>query len=77
MSKWAKNKTACFAIAAALLVSMVGTAYADKPKSPIKKTLDGRCLKPDHPDYWNTKIYIAKPSVQSCVASGGQLVASK
>ena len=62
--------------AAALLLSCSTAVLADKPKSPIKKTLDGRCLTPDHPEYWKTKIYIAKPSVESCVASGGQLVAA-
>jgi hypothetical protein len=63
-------------VAALLLALSSGTVLADKPKSPIKKTLDGRCLTPDHPDYWKTNIYIAKPSVESCIASGGQLVAS-
>lgn len=62
---------------AALLLSLSSAvAMADKPVSPIKKTLDGRCLTPDHPDYWKTNIYIAKPSVESCIASGGQLVAA-
>ena len=69
------QKSLCLIALAALLV-VGGTAHANKPNSPIKKTLDGRCLTPDHPDYWDTKIYIAKPSVEACVASGGQIVAS-
>ncbi len=63
-------------LTAMLLTLSSGAAMADKPNSPIKKTLDGRCLTPDHPDYWETNIYIAKPSVESCIASGGQLVAA-
>ena len=38
----------------------------------IKKTLDGRCLAPDHEDYWKTKVYVAKPSMEDCLKSGGR-----
>ncbi|MEZ5596099.1 MAG: hypothetical protein R3E84_06850 [Pseudomonadales bacterium] len=42
------------------------------PVSPIKKTLDGRCITKDHADYWKTKIYVAKPTLEACLASGGR-----
>ena len=53
-----------FAVAVAAPVSAVD--------SPIKKTLDGRCLTPEHPDYWDTNVYIAKPSMDACLKSGGR-----
>ncbi len=71
-----KNSASTLLIAGALALLLCGNAMADKPRSPIKKTLSGECLKPDHPEYWNTKIYIAKPTVEACIASGGQLIAS-
>jgi len=49
-------------------------ASAKKPVSPIKKTMDGRCLTTKHADYWKTKIYVSKPTVAACVASGGRQV---
>lgn len=53
------------------LVSAPGIA-ADNVKHIVKKTMDGRCLAPGHPSYWDTKIYIKKASMQACVASGGK-----
>ena len=38
----------------------------------VKKTLDGRCLAPDHPEYWKTNVYVAKPSMEECLKSGGR-----
>jgi hypothetical protein len=49
-------------------------ASAKKPVSPVKKTLDGRCLTTTHADYWKTKIYVSKPTLAACVASGGRQV---
>ncbi len=53
------------------LASAPGIA-ADSVKHIVKKTMDGRCLAPGHPSYWDTKIYIKKASMQACVASGGK-----
>jgi hypothetical protein len=58
-----------------LLVAPVPSAA--EPEKLIKKTLDGRCLAPDHPEYWDTKIYVAKTSMEQCVASGGTDVATE
>ncbi|MGI9325396.1 MAG: hypothetical protein ACR2PZ_09275 [Pseudomonadales bacterium] len=59
------------ALAGALLTICVsGASFADG--DTIKKTLDGRCLAPDHKDYWETKVYVAKPSMEACIKSGGK-----
>ncbi len=50
--------------------SLAGVCAADG--DVIKKTLDGRCLAPDHKDYWETKVYVAKPSMEACIKSGGK-----
>ena len=57
-------------LAAVLLLSASGLSYG--AEDMVKKTLDGRCLAPDHPDYWKTKVYVAKPSMEACIKSGGR-----
>ncbi len=57
-----------------LAVSSPVEASAKKPVSPVKKTMDGRCLTIKHADYWKTKIYVSKPTLAACVASGGRKV---
>lgn len=52
------------------MVCLASASFADG--DTIKKTLDGRCLTPDHKDYWETKVYVAKPSMEACIKSGGK-----
>lgn len=59
------------ACAAALAIAGPVTS-AGEVKHVVKKTMDGRCLAPGHPQYWETKIYVKKNSMRSCVASGGK-----
>jgi hypothetical protein len=61
-------------LVAGLASSPALEASAKKPVSPVKKTMDGRCLTIKHADYWKTKIYVSKPTVAACVASGGRQV---
>ncbi len=56
--------------ALALGSALAVPAHADE--SMVKKTLDGRCLASTHKDYWETKVYVAKPSMAACVKSGGK-----
>jgi len=67
-------KTFVTVLFVACLLSPSLHAAAKKPVSPIKKTMDGRCLTKTHSDYWKTKIYVAKPTVAACLASGGRKV---
>ena len=62
------------ALALVLLAPAALAAAPKKPVSPVKKTMDGRCLTTKHKDYWKTKIYVAKPTLDACVASGGRKV---
>ena len=58
-------------LAATLLaISATPSVFADE--SMVKKTMDGRCLASDHKDYWETKVYVAKPSMAECLKSGGK-----
>ena len=57
-----------------LLVGAAAHAAPAQPKIIIKKTMDGRCLTKVHKDYWKTKIYVAKPNLGACIASGGRPV---
>lgn len=71
--------TRMLTLALALCITMPLTlsgaeASAKKPVSPVKKTLDGRCLTTKHTDYWKTKIYVSKPTMAACVSSGGRQV---
>ena len=67
------NKTiATLTVAALCAVGAIHVVADEDIPELVKKTLDGRCLADDHPDYWDTKIYIAKPSMDACVASGGK-----
>ncbi|MEM6708878.1 MAG: hypothetical protein AAF648_08850 [Pseudomonadota bacterium] len=56
----------------ALIALCAGAQPLLAAESVIKKTLDGRCLAPNHPDYWKTKVYTAKPSMEACLKSGGK-----
>lgn len=64
----ARLLVATFAVAG--LAALAGPAVAEE--TMIKKTLDGRCLAPDHKEYWKTKVYVAKPSMEACLKSGGR-----
>lgn len=57
-------------LAGAMLV--LGTGMAVANETMVKKTMDGRCLAPEHKDYWETKVYVAKPSMAECIKSGGK-----
>ncbi|MDA1075693.1 MAG: hypothetical protein O3A63_13170 [Proteobacteria bacterium] len=70
---WKKRSLGCWL--AVFLYS--GAALAEPPAELIKKTLDGRCLAPNHPEYWDTKIYVAKTSMQACIESGGSQTESR
>lgn len=59
---------------AGLVMSPGLEASTKQPVSPVKKTMDGRCLTTKHADYWKTKIYVSKPTMAACVASGGRQV---
>ncbi len=54
----------------ALTLMIAGPALA--AETMVKKTLDGRCLDASHKDYWETKVYVAKPSMAACLKSGGK-----
>ena len=56
------------------LLAMPVHGAAKKPAILIKKTMDGRCLTINHTDYWKTKIYVGKPNLGACIASGGRKV---
>ncbi len=56
------------------MLTLSAHAADRKPAVLIKKTLDGRCLTISHTDYWKTKIYIGKPNLGACIASGGRRV---
>jgi len=56
------------------LLAMPVHGATKKPATLIKKTMDGRCLTIKHTDYWKTKIYVGKPSVEACISSGGRKV---
>ena len=58
------------AAGAAVLACTAGVAFA--AEDMVKKTLDGRCLAPDHPEYWKTNVYVAKPTMEDCLKSGGR-----
>ncbi len=66
------KKTCVSLTVAASFAALLATGSAAADDVLIKKTLDGRCLAPDHPEYWDTKIYVAKTSMDACVASGGK-----
>ena len=61
-------------LVASLLATSAHGAAPKKPAQLVKKTMDGRCLTNKHPDYWKTKIYVGKPNLGSCIASGGRRV---
>ena len=63
------NGTRILLMAVVLLCS---AGLAQAAEDMVKKTLDGRCLAPDHPEYWKTKVYVAKPSMEACLKSGGR-----
>ena len=56
------------------ILTMPVRADDKKPATLIKKTMDGRCLTISHTDYWKTKIYVGKPNLGACIASGGRKV---
>lgn len=58
----------------ASLLAMPVHGAAPKPATLVKKTMDGRCLTNSHVDYWKTKIYVGKPNLGACIASGGRKV---
>ena len=62
------------ALLVACLIAMPVHGTARKPAVLIKKTMDGRCLTINHTDYWKTKIYVGKPNLGACIASGGRKV---
>lgn len=63
-------KILCLGLTLALAGLTATTVSADE--TVIKKTLDGRCLTPEHDDYWETRVYVAKPSMEECLKSGGR-----
>ncbi len=56
------------------LLAMPVHGAAPKPAVLVKKTMDGRCLTNKHPEFWKTKIYVGKPNLGACIASGGRKV---
>lgn len=66
------NRTSVLKAGAAALALTLLCNPAWGKDNLVKKTLDGRCLAPDHPEYWETNIYVAKPSMEACVKSGGK-----
>lgn len=64
----------CGVVSALCATTPALQASAPKPIQLVKKTMDGRCLEKQHPDFWKTKIYVAKPTVAACIASGGRKV---
>lgn len=74
-SRLTRRLTLALALCLATPFALSGVeASAKKPVSPVKKTMDGRCLTTKHADYWKTKIYVSKPTMAACVASGGRQV---
>ena len=68
-----KTHSSRWLFALAAVVGLMGpVASAGEVKHIVKKTMDGRCLAPGHPEYWDTKIYVKKTSMRACVASGGR-----
>lgn len=63
-------KTVSMLAAGLLAASLTAPALANE--SMVKKTMDGRCLASNHKDYWDTKVYVAKPSMAECLKSGGK-----
>ncbi|MDP6469571.1 MAG: hypothetical protein QF921_06925 [Pseudomonadales bacterium] len=53
-----------------VLAGATGHVAAAEPF--VKKSLDGACLPMSHPEFYETKIYVRKNTMQECVASGGK-----
>lgn len=66
------SRVKSFLLLAAVMLAISAAAPAVADESMVKKTMDGRCLASDHKDYWETKVYVAKPSMAECLKSGGK-----